>query len=142
MANVRENDTSLWLHNKLGNSNELWSNGSICSQLNVEVLKNIRDCFTELQSLVKLKLLLSFLHIQRRNVEEVSLYSNIIWFILPKLLSILKFCLYFLFWRIFYKIFQVEVWIWRYIRSRIDWQWPMGFNGCRIVKKFSSNRFN
>ena len=82
MSNVRESDTNLWLHNKLGNANELWSNGSICSQLSQEVLKNIRDCFTDLQPLVKLKLILSFLHIQRRNIEEVSivyticLYSN------------------------------------------------------------------
>ncbi|RWS31984.1 negative elongation factor A-like protein [Leptotrombidium deliense] len=70
MSNVRESDTSLWLHNKLGNSSDLWGCGSICSQLNSEVLKNIRECFTDLQSLVKLKLLISFLHIPRRNVDE------------------------------------------------------------------------
>ncbi|RWS02532.1 negative elongation factor A-like protein [Dinothrombium tinctorium] len=70
MSNVRESDTSLWLHNKLGNSSDLWSCGSICSQLNAEVLKNIRECFTDLQSLVKLKLIISFLHIPRRNVDE------------------------------------------------------------------------
>lgn len=65
-------DTSLWLHNKLGTSNDLWSGGSICSQLNPEVLRSIRDCFNLLQSQVKLKLILSFLHIQRRNIDEVS----------------------------------------------------------------------
>ncbi|XP_035220858.1 negative elongation factor A-like isoform X2 [Stegodyphus dumicola] len=70
MAHVRDSDTSLWLHNKLGTSNDLWSGGSICSQLNQDVLRNIRECFIELQSQVKLKLLLSFLHIPRRNVEE------------------------------------------------------------------------
>lgn len=68
---VRESDTSLWLHQKLGTSNDLWSGGSICSQLNQDVLKNIRDCFGILQSQVKLKVLLAFLHIPRRNVEEV-----------------------------------------------------------------------
>lgn len=69
-ANVRDSDTSLWLHNKLGTSSE-WTSGSICSQLNKEVLRNIKDCFSDLQTQVKLKLLLSFFHIPRRLVEEV-----------------------------------------------------------------------
>lgn len=68
----KKTDTSLWLHNKLGNVNDLWSAGSICSQLNSEKMKHIRDCFTDLQPLVKLKLLISFLHIPRRNVDEVG----------------------------------------------------------------------
>ncbi|KAF7993964.1 hypothetical protein HCN44_011233 [Aphidius gifuensis] len=70
MANVRDSDTSLWLHNKLGTSNDSWTGSSICSQLNTEVLRNIKDCFPDLQTQVKLKLLLSFFHIPRRNVEE------------------------------------------------------------------------
>ncbi|KAF5303498.1 hypothetical protein FQA39_LY09961 [Lamprigera yunnana] len=70
MANVRDSDTSLWLHNKLGISNDSWTGGSICSQLNAEVLRNIKDCFPDLQTQVKLKLLLSFFHIPRRNTEE------------------------------------------------------------------------
>ncbi|KYM94449.1 PREDICTED: negative elongation factor A [Cyphomyrmex costatus] len=70
MANVRDSDTSLWLHNKLGTSNDSWTGSSICSQLNAEVLRNIKDCFPDLQTQVKLKLLLSFFHIPRRNVEE------------------------------------------------------------------------
>lgn len=73
MANVRDSDTSLWLHNKLGTSNDSWTGGSICSQLNAEVLRNIKDCFPDLQTQVKLKLLLSFFHIPRRNVDEVCL---------------------------------------------------------------------
>lgn len=75
MANVRDSDTSLWLHNKLGISNDSWITGSICTQLNAEVLKNIKDCFPDLQTQVKLKLLLSFFHIPRRNVEEVTFLS-------------------------------------------------------------------
>ncbi|KAK9737608.1 hypothetical protein QE152_g10626 [Popillia japonica] len=70
MANVRDSDTSLWLHNKLGTSNDSWTGGSICGQLNAEVLRNIKDCFPDLQTQVKLKLLLSFFHIPRRNIEE------------------------------------------------------------------------
>ncbi|XP_021962478.1 negative elongation factor A [Folsomia candida] len=69
MSNVRESDTSLWLHNKLG-SNESWSGGTISSQLNPEILRNIKDCFIDLQTPVKLKLLLSFFHIPRRNIDE------------------------------------------------------------------------
>lgn len=77
MANVRDSDTSLWLHNKLGTSNDSWTGGSICSQLNAEVLRNIKDCFPDLQTQVKLKLLLSFFHIPRRNVEEVCHINTI-----------------------------------------------------------------
>ncbi|KAH9489667.1 hypothetical protein Btru_056292 [Bulinus truncatus] len=63
-------DTALWLHNKLGSTDDLWSGKSICSQLSREKLINIQDCFHALQSHVKVKLLLSFLHIPRRNVEQ------------------------------------------------------------------------
>ncbi|XP_065349485.1 negative elongation factor A-like [Cloeon dipterum] len=71
MANVRDSDTSLWLHNKLGTSNDSWTGGSICSQLNTEVLRNIKYCFPELQTQVKLKLLLSFFHIPRKNIPSL-----------------------------------------------------------------------
>lgn len=64
-------DTALWLHNKLGSTDDLWSGKSICSQLSREKLINIQDCFHALQSHVKVKLLLSFIHIPRRNVEQV-----------------------------------------------------------------------
>ncbi|CAL4102299.1 unnamed protein product [Meganyctiphanes norvegica] len=70
MAATRDSDISLWLHNKLGTSADTWSEGSICSQLNVEVLRSIKECFVELQTQVKLKLLLAFFHIPKRNVEE------------------------------------------------------------------------
>lgn len=90
---------SVWLQNKLGSSqngsfdrrkwmvvqvhqvyafdliiSDLWINGgsSICSQLNKEVLRNIKEAFTDLQTQVKLKLLLSFFHISRRLIDEVS----------------------------------------------------------------------
>nr|CAG4637148.1 EOG090X08WB [Ceriodaphnia reticulata]SVE73036.1 EOG090X08WB [Ceriodaphnia reticulata] len=69
-SNVRDSDTSLWLHNKLGTSTDSWAGGSICSQLNPEVLKNIQECFVELQTQVKLKFLLSFFQFSRRNLEE------------------------------------------------------------------------
>jgi negative elongation factor A len=45
---------------------------SICSQLNKEVLRNIKEVFTELAIHVKLKLLLSFFSIPRRLIDEVS----------------------------------------------------------------------
>ncbi|XP_039437151.1 negative elongation factor A-like [Culex pipiens pallens] len=70
MATARDSDISLWLHNKLGTSNDSWISGSIISQLNKEVLRNIKECFSDLQTQVKLKLLLSFFHIPRRIVEE------------------------------------------------------------------------
>lgn len=67
---TRDFDTALWLHNKLGTSNDQWSGQTIVSQLSQEKLRNIRDCFADLQPQVKLKLLLSIIHIAKRNVEE------------------------------------------------------------------------
>ncbi|XP_005091121.1 negative elongation factor A [Aplysia californica] len=66
-------DTALWLHNKLGSTDDLWSGKSICSQLTREKLITIQDCFHALQSHVKVKLLLSFLHISKRNIEQWQL---------------------------------------------------------------------
>lgn len=62
-------DISLWLHNKLGSSDQ-WAAGSITSQLNKEILLQVKDCFHVLQSQVKLKLILSMLHITPRSIEE------------------------------------------------------------------------
>jgi len=67
---IRDLDTALWLHNKLGTSNDQWSGRTIVSQLNREKLRSIRDCFLDLQPQVKLKLLLSIIHIAKRNIEE------------------------------------------------------------------------
>lgn len=67
---ARDFDTALWLHNKLGTSNDQWSGRTIVSQLSQEKLRNIRDCFIDLQPQVKLKLLLAIIHIAKRNVEE------------------------------------------------------------------------
>lgn len=66
----RDFDTALWLHNKLGTSSDQWSGKTIVSQLNQEKLRNITNCFIDLQPQVKLKLLLSIIHIAKRNVEE------------------------------------------------------------------------
>ncbi|KAL4231717.1 hypothetical protein ACF0H5_009293 [Mactra antiquata] len=62
-------DTALWLHNKLGSTDDLWSGKTICSQLSQDKLQNIHSCFHTLQPHVKAKLMLSFLHIPRRNVD-------------------------------------------------------------------------
>ena len=51
-------DTAIWLHNKLGSTDDLWSGKSICSQLTREKLVLIQDCFHALQPHVKVKLLL------------------------------------------------------------------------------------
>ncbi|TRY79357.1 hypothetical protein TCAL_07076 [Tigriopus californicus] len=64
-----QSDIAFWLHNKLGTSNDSWTGGSIVSQLNPELLVKIEHCFCDLQPQVKLKLLLSLFHIQKRNLE-------------------------------------------------------------------------
>uniref|UniRef100_A0A673GEY9 NELF-A N-terminal domain-containing protein n=1 Tax=Sinocyclocheilus rhinocerous TaxID=307959 RepID=A0A673GEY9_9TELE len=72
MASMRESDTGLWLHNKLGSTDELWTPSSIASLLTVSVIDNIRLCFSSLSPPVKLKLLLGMLHLPRRTVDEVN----------------------------------------------------------------------
>ncbi|XP_071947922.1 negative elongation factor A-like [Antedon mediterranea] len=72
MATFKNSDsTGLWLHNKLGDE-DLWSGISgICSHLaSKEVIQNVQACFTTLTPIVKLKLLMAFLHIPRRAVLE------------------------------------------------------------------------
>uniref|UniRef100_G3T1B9 Negative elongation factor complex member A n=1 Tax=Loxodonta africana TaxID=9785 RepID=G3T1B9_LOXAF len=71
MASMRESDTGLWLHNKLGATDELWAPPSIASLLTAAVIDNIRLCFHGLSSAVKLKLLLGTLH-PRRTVDEMK----------------------------------------------------------------------
>ncbi|XP_070607558.1 negative elongation factor A [Erythrolamprus reginae] len=72
MASMRESDTGLWLHNKLGSADELWAPPSIGSLLTASVIDNIRLCFHGLSSPVKLKLLLGVLHLPRRAVDEMK----------------------------------------------------------------------
>ncbi|XP_066537482.1 negative elongation factor A [Hoplias malabaricus] len=72
MASMRDSDTGLWLHNKLGSTDELWTPSSIGSLLTVSVIDNIRLCFSSLSPAVKLKLLLGMLHLPRRTVDEMK----------------------------------------------------------------------
>ncbi|XP_072262663.1 negative elongation factor A [Pyxicephalus adspersus] len=73
MASMRESDTGLWLHNKLGSADELWAPPSIASLLTATVIDNVRLCFHNLSSAVKLKLLLGMLHLPRRTVDEMKM---------------------------------------------------------------------
>ncbi|XP_075705066.1 LOW QUALITY PROTEIN: negative elongation factor A [Rhinoderma darwinii] len=73
MASMRESDTGLWLHNKLGSADELWAPPSIASLLTASVIDNVRLCFHNLSSAVKLKLLLGMLHLPRRTVDEMKM---------------------------------------------------------------------
>lgn len=73
MASMKDSDTGLWLHNKLGSTDELWTPLSIGSLLTVSVIDNIRLCFSNLSPPVKLKVLLGMLHLPRRTVDEVGL---------------------------------------------------------------------
>uniref|UniRef100_A0A8C4R236 Negative elongation factor complex member A n=1 Tax=Eptatretus burgeri TaxID=7764 RepID=A0A8C4R236_EPTBU len=78
MASVRESDTSLWLHNKLGSPDELWTPAGVVSLLSKDVVQNIEGCFRSLSSPVKLKLLLGVLHLPRRTVDEIKTALNVI----------------------------------------------------------------
>ena len=71
MASVREADTAQWLHNKLS-SDDSWSGSSLRSLLTHDVLRNIPECFHSLETQVKVKLLMAFLHLPRRVIEETT----------------------------------------------------------------------
>ena len=87
----RETDTTIWLNNKLGSTDDLWSGNSICSQLSRERLLSITDCFHTLQAHVKVKLLLAILHVSKRNIEEVR---QKVWKLMLKMLHHYLGCLF------------------------------------------------
>ena len=67
---VSKNNNWRYFFCLVGTSNDSWTGGSIVAQLNPDRLVNIQHCFQDLQPQVKLKLLLSFFHIPRRNLEQ------------------------------------------------------------------------
>lgn len=79
-AGLKGAELSKWLENKLGPSDDLWCSRNICAHLSQEILANCQTCFVDLQTSVKLKLLLSFIHLGRRNLELVSRHSMFVLF--------------------------------------------------------------
>ena len=71
MSSVRQADTALWLYNKLS-SDDTWSSCGLRSSLTQDVFRNIPECFHRLEAQVKVKLMMAFLHLPRRVVEETS----------------------------------------------------------------------
>jgi len=73
MASVsrRQVDTASWLNNKLS-TDDPWSGSSFRSLLTQDVLRNIPECFHRLEPQVKIKLLMAFIHVPRRVIEETS----------------------------------------------------------------------
>lgn len=61
----------VWLQNKLS-SDDPWSGSNLRSLLTQDVLRNIPECFHRLEPQVKIKLLMAFLHLPRRVLEETS----------------------------------------------------------------------
>ena len=74
-ANAREVDTGVWLNNKLSND-DMWSGANIWTILTTDILRNIPDCFHNLHSQVKIKILMSFLYIPRRHAQDMSSQLN------------------------------------------------------------------
>ena len=59
------------LHNKLS-CDDSWSGSSLPSLLTQDVLRNIPECFHRIEARVKVKLLMAFLHLPRRVIEETN----------------------------------------------------------------------
>lgn len=71
-SNSRNFEIVQWLENKFGSSADRWNVKGLASQLSKEKLEAIPGCFIDLQSNVKLKLLLSMMYIPRRTLEQCS----------------------------------------------------------------------
>ena len=71
-TNSKDEDVSFWLHNKLGSHTDLWSSFHISSTLTQEHLSSIKSILWKLDTLTKVKLLLSFIHLPKRNITEVE----------------------------------------------------------------------
>ncbi|XP_057301640.1 negative elongation factor A-like isoform X2 [Hydractinia symbiolongicarpus] len=67
-----ETDTSMWLCNKLDSIDNQWSSGGIATHFSNTILHNIYDCFLQLETKLKIKLLLTFLKIPLRNMEGLQ----------------------------------------------------------------------
>ena len=65
-------DVALWLHNKFRNDESLWSSGGIASQFNSAILRNIYDCFSQLEAKTKIKVVLSILEVPLRNMNDLK----------------------------------------------------------------------
>ena len=69
-------DTTLWLHSKLRSDENPWSTGNIASQFTNTVLNDIFDCFMQLESKAKIKILLAMLEIPLRNMESLQVLHH------------------------------------------------------------------
>lgn len=68
---LKDRDLTQWLENKLGSTDELWNSRAAAGLLTREILENLDSCFLDLQTHVKLRLLLGILHLSKRNLEQV-----------------------------------------------------------------------
>ena len=64
MVSVRERDTGQWLRNKLS-GNTTWDAASISAFLTSDQLRNVAECFSTLQSCMKIKVSLMYLTVFR-----------------------------------------------------------------------------
>ncbi|VDP53274.1 unnamed protein product [Soboliphyme baturini] len=60
------------IENKLMAGDDLWSSEHLVSSLSKNFLAYLCSLFVDMQTQTKLKLLLSFLHLSKRNLEQVS----------------------------------------------------------------------
>ncbi|RNA20575.1 negative elongation factor A [Brachionus plicatilis] len=69
-----DSSAAAWLHNKLASSTHLWSfSSTVATQYTYEKLQSIKECFSALEPLVKIKFFLTLLYVPKRNLEEFRL---------------------------------------------------------------------
>ena len=61
-----KDDTAFWLHNKLGSVSQLWNNNcftTVVSHYSIDRLLSTKECFQNLDSIVKIKFFISLFYI-------------------------------------------------------------------------------
>uniref|UniRef100_A0A914WGN7 HDAg domain-containing protein n=1 Tax=Plectus sambesii TaxID=2011161 RepID=A0A914WGN7_9BILA len=66
---LRDRDLVQWLDNKLGAADELWSGRTAAGLLTLDIISELDSCFQDLQSHVKLRMLLAIPHLPQKSLD-------------------------------------------------------------------------
>lgn len=89
----KDSNIYLWLLQKLGPLGMEWTSNSVVTHINEEILSRIRESFTMFNEDLKIKILLTFLHMSRRSLTEVNNQSLSLLLSLKSLLTSIMFCI-------------------------------------------------
>ena len=74
-ASLRDRNLVQWLENKLGAAEDLWNGRTAASLLTKEIIEELDSCFQDLQTHVKLRILIAIVHLSYRNLDLVEFFN-------------------------------------------------------------------